>query len=137
MHKLSSFIPILASLCPKLLNSQSISWKLNFILGMPRLFGLNKNNFSLQGFVFWTMRSVDLKTKLSSHNFFKKTKRTNLFFSPDDMEILEILLQDLLTTWFKRRNLVVKSCFYSVQKVLAFPKWNWVSKTSIGESHLA
>ena len=33
--------------------------------------------------------SVDLETKLSSHNFSQKMERTNLSFYPDSREILE------------------------------------------------
>ena len=43
------------TLWPKLLNSQLIFWKSNFILGMPKFFGLDQKQFSPLNFTFWTM----------------------------------------------------------------------------------
>ena len=45
----------LVSWWPKLLNSQSMFWKSNLILGMPNFLDWTKNKFSQQEVTFWTM----------------------------------------------------------------------------------
>ena len=51
---------------------------------------------------FW--RSVDFKTKLSSHNFSQKTHQWICFFYPDDLEILTtwILISSFKYFWVVR-----------------------------------